>query len=456
MKKLFLNGRGLVIALMLMTLLSLPAMAGQLNLVYEQVVKDNYGNEIGYRSYRINSPNDLPYSSPWRDYLNQKLPDGKTIFEYARDISPYLSKDLNFTVSDRDSVSYSSKDSSGYNINLYDYVTRFAHDESKTFLFLHEFGHVAMLNSYPPNYDFVGLDYGSDNRHYIDEILPNANTAWVEGWANGFAANRNNGKIFTLNLNDDNVIAFLQNNNFAEMVHNELFVGKFIYDSINQINSGKAKVFDVIARSGPHYSLREFSRNFSVMYPDDKVAMARILVENSFGNITLNELLDYVNGGSRTVSRDLYNYLASVGMVKSTSGTNQTAQTNDDSGGSFWDRLFGWFSRLFGGGEKAPVASAPDASIEVGIPDNVETPAPVTVPGGATAPELPTTGSTTYLADVDDLATAQELYYKAFAEYNRLLTDDNATQQEKQAALQKLQLSKAKVKELRRRMRKGN
>ncbi|MGM0601498.1 MAG: hypothetical protein ACQETH_16925, partial [Candidatus Rifleibacteriota bacterium] len=447
----------LFIALMLMTLLSLPAMAGQLNLVYEQVVKDQYGNEIGYRSHRIDSLNDLPYSSPWRDYLNEKLPDGKTIYEYARDTAPYLSKNLNFTISDRDSVSYSSKDSSGYNINLYDYVTRFTNDESKTFLFLHEFGHVAMLNSYPPNYDFVGLDYGPDNRHYIDEILPNANTAWVEGWANGFAANRNNGKVFTLDLNNQNVIAFLQNNNFSEMVHNELFVGKFLFDSIKQINSGKTKLFDVIARSGPHYSLREFCRNFSVMYPDDKVNMARILVENSFGNITLDELLDYVNGGSKTVSRELYDYLASVGMVKSTSGSNQTAQTNNDSGGSFWDRIFGWFANLFGRGDKTPpVASAPDASIEVGIPGDSETPSPVTTPGSATAPELPTTGSTTYLADVDDLATAQELYYKAFAEYNRLLTTEGATQQEKQDALQKLQLAKAKVKELRQRMRKGN
>ncbi|MFZ5952479.1 MAG: hypothetical protein ACOYXC_17390, partial [Candidatus Rifleibacteriota bacterium] len=138
-----------LIAFLLIISMALPAVAGELNLVYEQVVKDSYGNAIGYRTTRINSINDLPYGSPWRDYLNQKLPDGKTIYEYVKNTAPYLSKPLNFTLSDRSSVSFSSKDYYGYNLNIYEYVTRFTNNESKTFLFLHEFGHVAMLNSYP-------------------------------------------------------------------------------------------------------------------------------------------------------------------------------------------------------------------------------------------------------------------------------------------------------------------
>lgn len=451
------NRRGrpiFLIAVVLTIMMALPAFAGQLNLVYEQVVKDSYGNEIGYRTVRLNSPNDLPYGSVWRDYLNQKLPDGKTIFEYARDTAPYLSKPLNFTISDRASVSFSSKDYYGYNLNIYEYVTRFSNNESKTFLFLHEFGHVAMLNSYPPNYDFIGLDYGSDNRHYIDEILPNANTAWVEGWANAFAANRNNGRVFTLDMNSPSVVAFLQNNSFEEMSRNELFVGKFVYDSFKKIDSGKTKAFDVIARTGPHYSIREFCRAFSTLYPNDKVALAKILVDNSSGKATLNDILDYVNGGSRTVTRDLYNYLASVGLVKTTT-TSQTAsnQTSNpsSSSGSFWERFFGWFSNLFGRKSSAPVASAPAASVEAESPvTHIPT---GNLPGGAaTAPELPSVDSEDMLAGVDDLAQAQEIYYQAFAEYNRLL-GANASQQEVQAALAKLQSAKAKVKELKQRMR---
>lgn len=445
-----------LLAILLVISFSLPALAGQLNLVYEQVVKDSYGNEIGYRTSRLSSPNDLPYGSPWRDYLNQRLPDGKTIFEYARDTAPYLAKPLNFTISDRANVSFSSKNSSGYNLNIYEYVTRFSNSESKSFLFLHEFGHVAMLNSYPPNYDFIGLDYGSDNRHYIDEILPNANTAWVEGWANAFAANRNNGKVFNLDMNSSSIVAFLQNNNFGEMARNELFVGKVIYDSFKKISSGKDKAYNVIAKTGAHYSLREFCRGFSSLYPADKVSLAKILFDNSAGKMTLNELLDYVNGGSRTVSRDLYNYLASAGLVKTTT-TNTTSSTqttssqtssSSSSSGSFWSRFSSWLSGLFGRkSTQAPVAAAPAASVEINQPDTS-----TYIPGQATAPQNPSNDTVDYLAGVDDLAQAQEIYYQAFAEYNRLLSIKGSSAQDIQAALAKLQQAKAKVKELRQRM----
>ena len=434
--------------------MALPAVAGQLNLVYEQVVKDSYGNAIGYRTTKISSPNELPFGSPWRDYLNQRLPDGKTIFEYARDTAPYLSKPLNFTLSDRNSVSFSSKSYYGYNLNIYEYVTRFSNNESKTFLFLHEFGHIAMLNSYPPNYDFTGLDYGSDNRHYIDEILPNNNTAWVEGWANAFAANRNNGKVFTLDMNSSSIVSFLQNNTFEEMSRNELFVGKIVYDSFKKISSGKEKAFNVIAKSGPHYSLRDFCRGFSSLYPDDKVALARLLVDNSSGRISLNEILDYVNGGSRTVSRDMYNYLVSAGLIKSSNTSNQTSQTSSQtssSSESIWSRIFNWFGNLFGRRSAAPIASAPAASVEIQS-TQVATPQASAPIGGATAPELPGTRAD-MLADVDDLAKAQEIYYQAFAEYNRLLSQNGANNQEVQAALAKMQAAKAKVKELRQRLR---
>lgn len=448
-----------LLSLLMIMALALPSFAGQLNLVYEQVVKDSYGNAIGYRTSRLNSPSDLPYGSPWRDFLNQKLPDGKTIFEYARDVSPYLSKDFNLTLSDRNNVSYTAKGYNSFNLNLYEYVTRYSNNESKTFLFLHEFGHVAMLNSYPPSYDFSGLDYGSDNRHYIDEILPNHNTAWVEGWANAFAANRNNGKVFTLDMNSSSIVSFLQNNTFEEMSRNELFVGKIVYDSFKKISSGKDKAFDVIAKTGPHYSLKDFCRGFANLYPNDKVALTKLLVENSHGKISLNEVLDHVNGGSKTVTRELYNYLASVGLVKTSttqtasnqsSGANQTSQTSSSSSGSIWSRIFGWFSNLFGRNNN-PVAAAPAASFEATQP--VDLPSTTVVPGGATAPELPGSQSSDIYADVTDLAQAQEIYYQAFAEYNRLVSSKGPNSQEVKTAQQKLQQAKAKVRELRQKLR---
>ncbi|HPT47785.1 MAG TPA: hypothetical protein PLM07_18050, partial [Candidatus Rifleibacterium sp.] len=94
----------LAVAVMLV-LVTLPAFAGSLNLVYERVVTDSYGNEIGYRSTKISSPSDLPSGSAWRNYLNLKLADGRTIFDYASTVSKSLSQTMNLTLSDRDSNS---------------------------------------------------------------------------------------------------------------------------------------------------------------------------------------------------------------------------------------------------------------------------------------------------------------------------------------------------------------
>ncbi len=450
------GARQWLVALAFMLLATMPALAGSLNLIYEQVIKDSWGNEIGYRSTKLSSPNDLPAGSAWRNYLNLKLPDGKTVFEYARDTSAYLAQPLNLKLSDRNMTAYTEKSYSGYDLNLYNYINSFSSDSSKTFLFLHEFGHVAMLNGYPSSYRFSGLDYGDDNKHYLDEILPNENTAWVEGWANAFAAQKNNGMVFSFNLNSPASIAFLQNNTFAEMARNELFVAKVLYDSFGGIASGRDKVFNTISRSGPHFSLRDFCNKFVALYPDDKVALAKILVNNSHGKITLNDILSYVNGGSRTVSRALYDYLARVGLVVATAGTTGTptnsTPTNTTSTGStsFWGRISSWFSGLFGRAQSAFAnAPAPSASVEpaVNVPSSGATP-----PGGATAPELPGTQGSEF-SSVNDLARAQELYYQAFAEYNRLMADSGSDRQKVLQAQQRMQLAKERVKQLRRQMR---
>ena len=73
---------------------TMTSFAGNLNLKYEQVITDKYGNELGYRTYTINSIDDLPSGSPWRTYLNTKLQSGKTIYEYATSISKSLTKDF--------------------------------------------------------------------------------------------------------------------------------------------------------------------------------------------------------------------------------------------------------------------------------------------------------------------------------------------------------------------------
>ena len=452
------GARQWLIAIAFILLATMPVLAGGLNLVYEQVIKDSWGNEIGYRSTRLNSPNDLPVGSAWRNYLNLKLPDGKTIFEYARDTSAYLAQPLNLKLSDRNQTAYTEKTYNGYDLNLYSYINSFSSDSSKTFLFLHEFGHVAMLNGYPSSYRFSGLDYGDDNKHYLDEILPNENTAWVEGWANAFAAQKNGGMVFSFNLNSPTSIAFLQNNSFAEMTHNELFVAKVLYDSFGAISSGRDKVFNAISRSGPHSSLRDFCNKFAMLYPDDKVALARVLVNNSHGNTTLNDILNYVNGGSRTVSRALYDYLAQVGLVATTSGTTgtptntrpTTTTTTTTSSTSFWGRIASWFSGLFGRAQSAFAnAPAPSASVEpsVSVPATGATP-----PGGATAPEIPGSQSDEF-ANINDLARAQELYYQAFADYNRLMAESGSDRQKVLKAQQRMQQAKERVKQLRRQMR---
>lgn len=448
-----------VMALLLCSVL--PAFAYTLNMVYEQVVTDSWGNEIGYRSVKINTPNDLPAGSPWRTYLNTRLPEGKTVYEYARDISPYLNKPFNLTLSDRNNTAFTAKNSSGYNLNLYKYINSFSSEASKTFLFLHEFGHVAMLNGYPGTYDFTGLNYGDDNKHYLDEILPNDNTAWVEGWGNAFAASKNNGMVFSFNMNTVDSLAFLKNNSFADMARNELFVAKVLYDSFNnsKIATGKDKAFNVISKTGPHYSLRDFCNKFVSLYPNDRVALARILVENSQGKITLNDILAYVNNGSRTVSRDLYNYMAQVGLVAPSAGTtgqptqNQGSNTTASNTGSsssktsFWGKISSWFSGLFGRAQ-SPIAPMPNASAEYVAPagSGASTPA-----NGATAPEY--TGTRTdAVSGVTDLAQAQDLYYQAFAEYNRLMAVNSSKQQILDAQNRMIK-AKELVKQLRRNLK---
>ena len=350
---------------------------------------------------------------------------------------------MNLTISDRDSNSYSCKENNGYTVNIYNYVNDFASDSSKTFLFMHEFGHVTMLNSYPRSYDFTNLDYGTDNRHYLDEILPNYNTAWVEGWANAFAAANNNGMVFSYDLKSNTSLAFLKDNTFDEMSRNELFVSKVLYDSFKDIKGGQAAAYDVFAKTSPHYSLEGFCQQYVKMYPQNQVEMAKILIQNSYGRISLKELLTYINGGSYTVSKDLYAVLQDSGLLNGTATSNyapKNTQTASNTKPSLWDRIAGFFRKLFG---KTETVSAPTATGSVVTKDEEVysryTDGTIAIRNSVSAPENgnhATSCSVTVEGSADvtfsdmSIADAQELYYKYFNEYNELMANPNANTQE--------------------------
>lgn len=59
-----------VVILLVFTVM--PAFSGGLNLVYEQVVEDSWGNEIGYRKVSFSKPSDLPAGSSWQKYLQSE------------------------------------------------------------------------------------------------------------------------------------------------------------------------------------------------------------------------------------------------------------------------------------------------------------------------------------------------------------------------------------------------
>jgi len=446
----------LLFALLFVLLSVSSASAATLNLSYEKVVYDSYGNELGYLVQRISSIQSLPSNSPWRAYLSQMV-GTKSLLTYAQDIAGSLNSPLNLTISDRNSMSSSSKTSQGYNLNLYKHVTQYSTAASQKFVFLHEVGHVAMLNAYPYSYNFTNLNYGADNVHYIDEILPNANTSWVEGWANAFAAYKNDGKVFSLSLNSDPVVAFLKNNTFEEMTRNELFVAKVIYDIMVTLPSGKDKVFNVIARAGPHFSLKDFSRAYVSTYPQDQIALAKLINKNSQGKVSLDELLSYVNNGSRTVTRSFYDYLTQAGKLGGTPPTSTgSGSTSTTSSGSWWSSMGNFFSRIFGGifGSRSsqPVAQTQPST------------SPRPAVGGATGSdgipwgEVLTTSSpqaqgepglSLLSSSADELAAAHDEYYRAFQAYNETCAKQSPDSEAGKKAMEHLRAAKASLKRIR-------
>ena len=446
-KNRFYNYFKFIFILALIVSCSLPAFAGKLNITYERLVTDEYGNEIGYNTYQINSIKDLPIGSPWRTYLETKLPNGSTIYEYVKSVSGQLGQTLNVHLSDSDSTccSYKNPNDNSYNLDLYNCVHSYS-KENKTFVFLHEFGHVVMLNTYPEYYSF-SINYGEDGQHYLDEILPDYNTAWIEGWANAFGAVNNGGLCYGYNLNDKDALkGFLGNKTFDEMTRNEVFVGKVLYELMANIDGGVSAAYAEFYKSSPHFSLYDFCKGYVSSYPQNKVALAKILVENSFGKISLNDLLLYVNGGSRTVSKELYAYLESVGMVNTTSNSNNNNNTSTNntttSKPSIWSRIVSFFKNLFGrktntvvsepttnNKANTSVANLPASNNSV---SNVSLSCFMESDGTnrAIAPIMNDSNKATAVEmNTMTLKEAQEEYLKYYAEYTELVSSQNPDMQ---------------------------
>ncbi len=435
-----------ILALVTPILLQTPVFAAAVNFYYERVIRDSSGNEIGSQKTRITSLSSLPSGSPWRTYMSQWV-GNQTMWEYSQSLGQSLSAPLNITMSDKDYTSSSSKNSSGYNIKLYKHVTQYSSDSSKKFVFLHEVGHIGMLNSYPSSYNFSGLDYGSDNTHYMDEILPNENTAWVEGWANAFAALNNGGKVFSLSLNSDSVTSFLSGNTFEQMGRNELFCGKMVYDMINTLPSGRDKVFNVLSSTGPQYSLRAFIQSYLKVYPGDRVAIAKLLDKNGFGKASLAEMLAYVNNGSYTVSNELYSYLNQRGSINNT-GTG-TGTTTKKTG--FWAKIGNFFSNLFAGlfGNKDKSTASQSASKETydGLPWGEVL---MTTESDLNQASSPIAQETLSTVGSGDLSKAQEEYFAAFGNYNDIVKNTPNDTQAVKKALTSMKEAKANFDTIRR------
>lgn len=436
----------LVLTLAVLCCLAGPALAG-VTFYYEKVTTDAWGNEIGYQTVLITSIDQLPAGSPWRAYFNNQV-GGRNLWDYTQVIAGSLGRPLTMTISDRNQISSSYRSSTGYNVKLYRHVTQYTSDDSKKFVYLHELGHVAMLNAYGGSYSFSGLNYGTDNIHTLDEILPNANTAWVEGWANAFGALKNGGKVFSLSFSNDTTTAFLIDNTFEQMTRNELFVGKVLYDIMTTFASGRDKVFNILSTAGPHASLRDFCRAYVRAYPADQVALAKLLDKVGFSKASLNEMLDYLNGGSRTVSREFYTYLQQRGSIaggSTTTGSTTSTQTTSTRK-SFWSRISDFFSGLFGrSSSTSTAAAAPQPSVTVGAAGTQY--GQVYTSQSSDTSLAPVAPGENLNAPREDLAlklsSAQEEYFAAFAAYNEALSRRPADQAAVKAALERFKAAKA-------------
>ncbi|MBF0544199.1 MAG: hypothetical protein HQM08_07190 [Candidatus Riflebacteria bacterium] len=450
--------------------------AAPLNLVYERVIYGPSGNQLGVQKVPINSTADLPGGSPWIAYLNQSVGGGQTLLSYTQQIAGALSQPLNLTISDQNFISCSTKDGAGYEITLYKHVLQYTNSDSQKFIFLHEMGHIAMLNAYPSYFTFAGLNYGPGNCHYLDQTLPDPHTAWVEGWADGFAANKNNGKIFTLSMSDTTNLNFLKGKSFEEMTRNELFNAKVVYDMINQLPSGKDKVFNALTYTGPHNTLQDFCRGYLSQNPQDQIALAQILDRDSQGAVSPNDLLNYVNGGSNQVGPALNSYLTNkvnnpgsynspafnLPNISNIAGNFSSSITNFFSNiGTVLKNIFGSIFSLNGGSVASTalpsqaatyVSNFTDnaASAVSGVASNLGEVAPMGFSAAfqqlqnsasALSPTLGNPGGTG-VDNSKNLAAAEEEYFKAFHDYNVALGQYSVGSPQVTAALEKLKNTK--------------
>ena len=187
------------------------------------------------------------------------------------------------------------------------------------------------------------------------------------------------------------------------------------------------------------------------MYPQNKTALAKILVDNSYGAITLKELLTYVNGGSNEVSRELYNYLASAGMLNGTAQNNYASKPKENkTKTSLWSRIVGFFQKLFGKSENTEIASSPSSSV-VGMGQdeaiyNRYTDGTISISQSVSAPVTSGTPvAPSYTSEADQIEAAQIEYNRYYAEYQSLVSSANPDRQKVLEASVKMNVAKKKL-----------
>ncbi|MBP7633584.1 hypothetical protein KBA41_05410, partial [Candidatus Ozemobacteraceae bacterium] len=198
--------------------------------------------------------------------------------------------------------------------------------------------------------------------------------------------------------------------------------------------------------TGPHASMRDFCRAYVKTYPADQVALAKLLDKIGYSKASLNEVLDYLNGGSRTVTREFYAYLQQRGSIAGGSTTGSTTSTQTTSTKtSFWSRIANFFSGLFGSRSSTSTsAAAPQPSVTVGSSAQYGQVYTSHSSDTSLAPVAPGENLSAPREDsAQKLSSAQEEYFAAFAAYNEALSRRPADPAAVRAALERFKAAKA-------------
>ena len=210
-------------------------------------------------------------------------------------------------------------------------------------------------------------------------------------------------------------------------------------------------LYDAFAKTGPHSSLYEFCNEYVKLYPENKAILAQIIMENSQGNATLDDILLYVNGGSKTVSRELYNYLVSAGLVNSNgtqTASKPKATTTTTKKQGFFSRLLSWFSNLFNSDKNKNSIAASVADFTIPLDGNMSVKGSIRADAAANMPlvhnETVIDDGSIKNVDSMDLEEAYQEYQKHYAQYNQIIQSNNVDKKKLSDTLLKMNTAKAR------------